>query len=396
MTKSRGRGPTIAKDINRRLVYQLIKQKRITSRVEVANELKLNKNTVNSIVDEMLAHDFIIERGPQETQTAGRKPIIIHFNASKKWAIGIQLTSTVIHWTVTDLHAKPIHSFSVPLQACTPEHAVLAIEFGVRELLRTYPIDSCIGMGIGVPGLMNAETGTIIRSSHLNWNNIPFLKLLSDKIGLPMQLDNSVKLASLGEAWHGLGQGVSNFVYCYFGNGVGCSIMMNNMILRGDVNAAGELGHIVTEPGGELCGCGNRGCLETSISLPAIMKRLKPYSVSATHQAPLDAMEWIAAELKQGSSPVVEKLDQVGEQIGQALSYVTNLLNPKLIICDGPLMEVSDYLFPIIEKQLKARSVSSTVDKLQLARSELFPLASCIGAAANVIQAWEEVLIAFD
>src|SRR5690606_38594467 len=153
---------------------------------------------------------------------------------------------------------------SVPLQACTPEHAVLAIEAGVRELLRTYPIDSCIGMGIGVPGLMNAETGTIIRSSHLNWNNIPFLELLSDKICLPMQLDNSVKLASLGEAWHGLGQGVSNFVYCYFGNGVGCSIMMNNMILRGDVNAAGELGHIVTEPGGELCGCGNRGCLETS------------------------------------------------------------------------------------------------------------------------------------
>src|SRR5690606_22992905 len=98
----RGRGPTIAKDINRKLVYQLFKQKRVTSRVEVANELSLNKNTVDSIVDEMLTHDFVREIGPQETQTAGRKPIIIHFNADKKWAIGIQITSTIIHWTVTD------------------------------------------------------------------------------------------------------------------------------------------------------------------------------------------------------------------------------------------------------------------------------------------------------
>ena len=139
MTKSRGRGPTIAKDMNRKLVYQLIKHKRITSRVEVANELSLNKNTVNSIVDEMLAHDFVRELGPLETQTAGRKPIIIHYNADKKWAIGIQITSTVLHWTVTDLYAKPIHSFSIPLNSRTPEDAVLAIEQGIEQLLATYP-----------------------------------------------------------------------------------------------------------------------------------------------------------------------------------------------------------------------------------------------------------------
>jgi len=382
--------------MNRKLVYQLIKHKRATSRVEVASELHLNKNTVNSIVDEMLAHHFIIEQGPLDTQSAGRKPIVIHFNPNKKWAIGIQLTSTVIHWTVTDLYAKPIHSFSVPLHTATPELALHAIETGIRQLLDEYPAANCIGIGIGVPGLLDASTGAIIRSSHLNWNDIPFLALVKQQISLPIQLDNSVKLASLGEAWHGLGQGISNFVYCYFGNGVGCSIMMNAALLRGDVNAAGELGHIVVEPCGKLCGCGNRGCLETCVSLPAIMEQMQPDSHADTYQAPLDAMEWIAAKLEQGDPDAVRVLSKAGEQIGQALSYVTNLLNPKLIICDGPLMEISAYLFPIIEAQLKTRSVSSTIDHLLLARSELFPLASCIGAAASTIQAWEHSLISFD
>ena len=106
-------------------------------------------------------------------------------------------------------------------------------------------------------------------------------------------------------------------------------------------------------------------------------------------------MDSLVAELEKGNPLVKEKLNQVGEQIGLALSYVTNLLNPKLIICDGPLMMASDQLFPIIHEQLKTRSVSTTVDGLLLARSELFPLASCIGAAANVINTWEEELISF-
>ncbi len=393
MTRSRGRGPTIAKDINRKLVYQLIKQKRRTSRVEVANELRLNKNTVNSIVDEMLAQQFVHELGPQETLTPGRKPIIIDFNANKKWAIGIQLTSNIIHWTVTDLYAKPVASFSVPLEACSPEEVVDALLAGVEQLASQYSLIDCIGMCIGIPGLMDTASGRVISSSHLNWSNIQLLDLLKGKITLPLKLDNSVKLASLGESWHGSGQGISNFVYCYFGNGVGCGIMMNGSIVRGDGNAAGELGHIVVDPNGELCGCGNRGCLETAVSLPAIIRQLGSHVPGASRSA---SLERIIEKLQAGDPDIQQAFELIGKQIGHALSYVTNLLNPKLIILDGPLMDAADYLFPIISKQLKERCVPITVEKLSLVRSELFPLASCIGAAASAIQAWEEELVTFE
>ena len=394
MAKSRGRGPTLAKDINRKLVYQLIKQKRSTSRVEVAKLLHLNKNTVNSIVDEMLANGFAQEFGPQTTYTTGRKPIMIGFNGGNKWSVGVQLTSTVIHWAVTDLYAKPLSSFSVPLKASTPNHVVAALLKGVSRVATEYPMSDCIGLCIGIPGLIEAILGKVIRSSHLDWNDVPLLSMLKDKLKIRLQLDNSVKLASLGELWHGSGQGLANFIYCYFGNGVGCSIIANGSIVRGEMNAAGELGHIVVDPQGPLCGCGNTGCLEACVSLPSILGRIGRSS-SGTAKEGL-TLDWVLSQLASNNINVVREFEQAGQYIGQALSYVSNLLNPKLIICDGPLMQASAYLFPIIKEQLKQQSLSITVDQLTLVRSEIFPLASCIGAAASVIQTWEEELVTFE
>ena len=107
-------------------------------------------------------------------------------------------------------------------------------------------------------------------------------------------------------------------------------------------------------------------------------------------------MDWILSECASGHTAVMDEITQAGRYIGQALSCVTNLLNPKLIICDGPLMEASSYLFPLIEEQIRQHCLNITFDHLILKRSELAPLASCIGAAASVIQAWEEDLVTFE
>lgn len=245
--KSRGRGPTIAKDINRKLVYRLIKQKRNTSRVEVANQLHLNKNTVNSIVDEMLANDFVQEFGLQTTNTAGRKPIMIGFNANYKWSIGVQLTSTVIHWVVTDLYAKPLSTFSISIDSTSPDQIIASLLAGLNKITSEYDVSQCIGMCIGIPGLIEANLGKVIHSSHLGWNDVNLLSLLKEKVDIQLQLDNSVKLASLGELWYGSGQGLNHFIYSNFGNGVGCSLIINGSIVRGEMNTAGELGHFVVD-----------------------------------------------------------------------------------------------------------------------------------------------------
>lgn len=391
--RSRGRGPTLAKDINRKLVYKQIKLKRSTSRVEVAKLLQLNKNTVNSIVDELMAAGFVKEFGQLPTHTAGRKPILIGFHAVMKWSIGVQLTSTVIHWAVTDLYATPIESFSVPLDSPTPDTVVAALIAGLTRLSTTYPLAHCIGMCLGVPGLIAVDSGKVIHSSHLGWHDVPILSMLRNQLHIRIQIDNSVKLASLGELWHGSGQSIDHFIYCYFGNGVGCSLIINGSIVRGVGDTAGELGHIVIDPDGPRCGCGNVGCLEAMIRIPALLQRL-----SLSMNMPIEELffDWALSELASGNPKVVHEFELAGDYIGQALSYVTNLLNPQLIICDGPLMQASSYLLPIVEAVLHERCVSIIAAQVTLTRSKLYPFASCIGAAAHVIQTWEENLESFD
>lgn len=393
MANSRGRGPTLAKDINRKLVYQTIKQRRNTSRVEVAKLLHLNKNTVNSIVDEMLANQFIQEFGPQITNNAGRKPIKIGFNAKRKWSIGVQLTSTDIYWAVADLYAKPLASFSTPLESTSPNQVAAMLLSGIKQISAQFDLSCCIGMGIGIPGLIEGGLGKIIYSSHLGWNHVDLLSILKTQINLPIQIDHSVKLASLGELWYGAGQGLDHFIYCNFGNGVGCSLILNGALVRGATNAAGELGHIVVDPSGPLCSCGNKGCLEACINLPSMLKRI---GQSMKKPAKRITLDWVLKELAANNEIVTQEFKRAGQYIGQALSYVTNLLNPKLIICDGPLMRASSFLFPIIEEKLKRQCLADNTRQLILSKSELFPLTSCIGAAASIIQTWEGELVTFE
>lgn len=386
MAKSRGRGPTLAKDVNRMLIYRQLKQLRSTTRVELSNLLQLNKNTINSIVDELIAAGYVNEKGLSTTIGLGRKPVMIAFHAANKYAVGATLSASAIHWAVTDLYAKPLETFTTLLQNSTPESMVEALCVGVQQLLKRYPSSAWIGFDIGIPGQLNSERGVVLKSSHLQWNQVPFAELLGSRLSVPFRLDHSVKLAALGELWHGFGREADNFAYCSFGDGVGCGIVMGGTLIRGEGNLAGELGHIVIDPQGPLCRCGNRGCLEAIAGIPAIMERLYPIG---EREKSLDSMNWLFEQLKKGNPAVEQDIRRTGGVIGRALSHIVNLINPRLIICDGPLMLIADYLFPIIEEELAACSTPPAYRHVQLVRSTLFPYTGCIGAAASAIQDWE-------
>ncbi|MCK1993575.1 ROK family transcriptional regulator [Peribacillus muralis] len=388
MIEPRGRGPTLAKDINRRTIYNVIKQKRSTSRIELAKMLKLNKNTVNTIVDELIHAGFVQDIGQKKTTSAGRKPTIIEFQAKNKWTLGVHLSSSVIHFAVTDLYAQPLEKFSIPIEQPTPETVVFTIKSALDRITNTYSQDHCIGIGIGIPGLINKNRTHVIQSSHLDWMDVPIIQELQNEIQMDyILLDNSVKLATLGEMWYGMGHGVSNFIYCNFGNGVGCGLISDNKLIRGETNAAGELGHVIIDSHGPKCICGNYGCLETIVGLPFIFERL-----SKKAAVPIEniTMDWVVDQIAANNDLVLSDLEQVGNAIGHSLSQIINLLNPKMIICDGPLMKAAYFLFPIIEQKINSDSVSLLANEVKLERSQLYPMAGCIGAAALMIESWED------
>jgi predicted NBD/HSP70 family sugar kinase len=287
---------------------------------------------------------------------------------------------------VTDLYASPVHTFEQPITSTEPEAVAEAIAVCAENMTTEYGADTLVGLGLGIPALLDVSGETVIGSSHLGWRNVPLKTLLQSKCKLRIMLDNSVKLASLGEMWHGRAIGSKHFAYCSFGIGVGCSLIIGGDIVRGENGAAGELGHILVEPGGPQCKCGNIGCLEAVVGLPSIYSRLE--SVMGVSRKVMSE-QWLADQASAGNMAVLDELNRVGKAIGLALSGAVNLLNPKMLICDGPLMKASDQLFPIIEEELAARTISFAGHKAELAMSALYPWSGAIGAAASVIGAWE-------
>lgn len=389
MAGSRGRGLTMIKDINRKLVYSTVKELRHSTRTELARRLGLNKNTVNGIVDELIAAGYIRETGELSRNGAGRRAIGIEFHAANRKAIGMQLMPSSLRCVVTDLYASPLGTFEIPLENTEPETVADIAAAFAADLADLEGKDTLVGLGMGIPALFDAGRDTVLGSSHLGWRNVPFRQLMQDRCKLKVELDNHAKMASLGELRHGRGSGAGNagnFVYCFFGAGVGSSLVVGGEIVRGETGAAGELGHIVVEPDGLLCSCGNRGCLETVAGLPSIFHRL-----AEAKAMPADRMNghWLAEQAKRGDEAVLQEMKRVGKAIGLALSSAVNLLNPKAVILDGPLMLAADALIPVIEAELAAKTVSYAGNRAELALSALYPLTGAIGAAAAVIGAWE-------
>ncbi|MRN54785.1 ROK family protein [Paenibacillus monticola] len=386
MAKSRGRGPTLAKDVNRMLIYRQLKQMRSTTRVELSTVLQLNKNTINSIIDELITAGYVNEKGLSTTLGLGRKPVMIAFHAANKYSVGATLSSAAIHWAVTDLYAKPMETFTTELQNCSPESIVDTLCEGVQQLLERYPATAWVGFDIGIPGQLDSERKIVLQSSHLHWNQVPLAALLGSRLTVPFRLDHSVKLAALGELWHGHGREADHFAYCSFGDGIGCGIVMGGTLIRGEGNLAGELGHIVVDPQGPVCRCGNQGCLEAIAGIPAILGRLDQ---TGEREQNTHNMNWLQEQLRAGNPAVEQDIRRTGMAIGRAFSHIVNLINPKLIICDGPLMLIADYLFPIIGEELAACSTPPAYRHVQLVCSTLYPYTGCIGAAASAIQDWE-------
>ncbi|HZG58226.1 ROK family transcriptional regulator [Paenibacillus sp.] len=386
-SNTRGRGPTLAKDMNRKLIYGELKRRRETTRTELAAALGLNKNTVNAIVDELMEAGYARATGLREGGGAGRKALGIAFEPANRRAFGFQLAAGSLVAVVTDLYGSPLERTELPLRAAAPADVVAAAASFARARLAAAPEGTYVGAGLGVPAVVDPAGERVVRSTHLGWTDVPLRAMLADALPLRHTLiDNAVKLATQGELWYGAGQGLKHFAYCSFGRGVGCGIVVDGNVVRGEAGFAGELGHTVVEPLGPRCECGNEGCLEAVAGLPGVFGRL-----SAATGEPASAFDAavLAARARAGDPAVLAELDRVGRAIGAALAGIVNLINARRIVFDGPLLLAADALLPVVRRELRRNSLAPAFEQAELVVSSLQPLSSAIGAAAGIVRAWE-------
>lgn len=247
------------------------------------------------------------------------------------------------------------------------------------------------GIGMGIAALVNYQTGDVITAPNLpNWKDFPLARQLSEQVALPVKLDNDVRAMAMGELAHGAARGCQHALCLTVGTGVGSAIIIRGQIHRGASLTAGEFGHVMLVPqGGRLCGCGNRGCLETlagtegilSLAQRYVERDLAPVLAQKLSEGHKLTPRLISEAALAGDHGCVSIWNEIGTWLGIALSGAVNFLNPERIVIGGGIAQAGDLLFNPIRQAIRLHAFERPASVVQVVPAALGAQAGMIGAA---------------
>ena len=223
---------------------------------------------------------------------------------------------------------------------------------------------------------------------------MPLGDILKKQFNKPVAVGNDVEVAALGEYLHGAGKGSNNFICIFVGTGIGSGIVQNGRMYTGLTGTAGEIGHMVIDAGGRICGCGCRGCLEAYASRTAITKVIMAEihhgrSTILADEAARQLQEGeitirsglLAQAIQQGDELVIEIVTEAADYLGYGLGSVMNVYNPERIVLGGGVIEAIDLLFERAVHRARTTALSAPAHKTEIVRSKLGDFSGVVGAA---------------
>ena len=258
-------------------------------------------------------------------------------------------------------------------------------------------VDDIIGIGMGSPGVVDREKGTVIGAYNLNWKTLqPVKDKIEKATGIPFYIDNDANVAALGERWMGAGENQPDVVFMTLGTGVGGGIVAEGKLLHGLAGAAGELGHITVDFDQPIqCTCGKNGCLETVASATGIVNLTRRYADEYAGDAELkkliDNGEDVNAKVvfdlaKEGDELALIVYRNFARYLGIACANIGSILNPSTIVIGGGVSAAGDFLLDGVRKVYEENSFPQVRTSTKLALATLGNDAGVIGAASLVLQ----------
>lgn len=309
-----------------------------------------------------------------------------------KYSIGIDLGGTDIKAGLLAADGKLSCRIIVPTRVDEGAKAIAAriaqTIYQVIEAAEKGEKKEIIGIGLGAPGLIIADSGIIHFSPNFpGWSDIPLLDYVNaelDDLDLPLYIDNDVNVMVLGELHHGAGIGYENVVALTLGTGVGGGVVIDRKVYHGSWNTAGELGHTVVQPNGRKCGCGNHGCLEAYAGARHIVERTQQ-QIADGRKTCLDpevlTPKQIAEAATSGDKLALDIFLETGKYIGIALTSIAHILNPQIAIIGGGIAAAGEnLLFQHIREEFKKRAMDIP-GGMQIVPAKLGNDAGLVGAA---------------
>lgn len=269
--KTSGTNLEHARAHNRRVIIEAIRLNGELTRAELARLTALTPQTVSNIVAELEQAELLTSRQPRRSGR-GQPSIPVAINPASAWSIGIHLDHQTLLLVLVDLSGEIHFRRLVMVQKPQPAATLARIAALLDEMRAFLGVQwqKVLGIGVVMPGPFGVEGISSVGPTTLNgWENIDIEAELAALSNLPVTLENDATVAAIGERFHGIARQLNSFIYLYIGTGLGAGIFTDGHIYTGHAHNAGEIGHIVVEPGGRACYCGNQGCLERYVSLQA-------------------------------------------------------------------------------------------------------------------------------
>lgn len=382
--------------INTRQVLAIIRNEENISRAEVGKRLGLTPPTVNRILEQLVNSGFVEYVG-QGKSGGGRPPMIVKFNGKNNFVIGIDIGATAIRGVLSNLDAEFILEIQLATKLKSGENGVMEQIFLLVDRLlsrKNFNGSRVLGIGIGVPGLIDHKKGIIDLSPDFGWKNMEFHKRLTERIKFPVVFDNSTRLMAVGEKKYGKGIKLDDYIVINVGYGIAAGIVANGKILSGAKGHAGEFGHIVIDPHSDvLCDCGGKGHLEalssgrriTDLGKMLFMnqndKELKKLCENKISNV---SAKIIATLAREGNKNALEIFDSALNYLSIGIVNLINVFDPKKVLIGGGVALNGDIFFDNLNRKVAENMISAK--KITIEPVSFGENATLVGACALVLE----------
>jgi predicted NBD/HSP70 family sugar kinase len=318
-----------AKVINLWVVFDTIRMNSGISRSGIADATGLSKQASSDLVDELISMQFVQQTKSAERRV-GKPPTPLSINPGGAFSLGFHVDVGKMSSIAVNLAGEVLHREDRPLDDLEPQHAVIELELAAKRLMAAtkIPRDLFLGIGLATPGPFAVAGLSPPRLP--GWDALTLRGLLREATGFPVSLANDGQCAIVAEWRFGeVARHMTNFVYIYFGMGLGSGVMIHSAAFGGASGNAGELGHLTVVPGGHQCICGKRGCVETYVSVDSAMRHLSAKGIDVA------TMMDFAARFDASHPDIQCWIEEGVEPLRNAINAVENLFDPQTIMIGG-------------------------------------------------------------
>ena len=382
------------REFNRLRIVDFLRTNGTASRAELARRTGLSRSTISTLVADLQRRGLVVERAGEfagEGQP-GRPAALLELDPTAAAAVGIDFDHDKVRVAVSDLsrtvlaEASEAHDVDHDAQGALD----LAAELTERVLGEAnLKKDTLLGVGVALAGPIDHDKGALHPSDVLpGWAHIDAAKELEQRLETPAYVDNDANLGALAEVTLGAGRNARFAAYVQISSGIGAGIVVDGRPYHGHRGTAGEIGHVVVDPQGPICRCGNRGCLETLASGPALLKL-----VQDSREQELSVREMIELA-RNGDAGCRRAIADAGQVVGRVVAGLVNLFSPEMVVIGGDLGEAGDLLLDPLREAVRRNALPAAAEGIEVVAGELGERANLLGALALVLMQSEHEVAA--